>query len=93
MDNASAVHCLNRQGSSKSEALLSLSERIFQEASVRSFHLSALYVPGEENLWADALSRFQHTSVEWQLCPKVFRSLGNRWGTPQVDLFASPTTA
>ncbi|MPC62796.1 hypothetical protein E2C01_056887 [Portunus trituberculatus] len=93
MDNTSAVHCLNRQGYSKSEVLLSLLERIFQEASVRSLHLSALYVPGEENLWADALSCFQHTSVEWQLCPNVFRSQGNRWGTPQVDLFAFPTTA
>ncbi|MPC67185.1 hypothetical protein E2C01_061353 [Portunus trituberculatus] len=48
---------------------------------------------GRDNSWADALLRFKGTSVEWQLCPKVFQSLTLRYGTPQVNLFASYSTA
>ncbi|MPC60255.1 hypothetical protein E2C01_054294 [Portunus trituberculatus] len=43
MDNTSAVHCILCQGSSKSEALLSISEKLFLEAHDRSLHLSALF--------------------------------------------------
>lgn len=93
MDSVAAVYCINRQGTSRSEDLLSLSEKIFREAHSRSLLLSAVHVPGVQNSWADALSRFRGTSVEWQLCPKVFRSLLDRWGSPEVDLFASPSTA
>ncbi|MPC84425.1 hypothetical protein E2C01_079163 [Portunus trituberculatus] len=73
MDNASVVHCLNCQGSSKSEVLLFLLEIIFWVTSARSRHLLAAYVPSEENLWADTFFLFQHTSLKWQLCPKTFR--------------------
>ncbi|KAK3895260.1 hypothetical protein Pcinc_001010 [Petrolisthes cinctipes] len=93
MDNVAAVQCLQKQGTARSEILLSLSEQIFAIAAKRDIHLSARYVPGRENDWADALSRFRGTSVEWQLRPLVFESLCLRYGTPEVDLFASPSTA
>ncbi|KAK3886844.1 hypothetical protein Pcinc_009030 [Petrolisthes cinctipes] len=93
MDNVAAVQCLQKQGTVRSEILLSLSEQIFAIAAKRDIHLSARYVPGRENDWADALSRFRGTSVEWQLRPLVFESLCLRYGTPEVDLFASPSTA
>ncbi|KAK3880633.1 hypothetical protein Pcinc_014878 [Petrolisthes cinctipes] len=93
MDNVAAVQCLQKQGTVRSEIPLSLSEQIFAIAAKRDIHLSARYVPGRENDWADALSRFRGTSVEWQLRPLVFESLCLRYGTPEVDLFASPSTA
>lgn len=93
MDNVTAVQCVQRQGTARSGPLLALSEDIFAEASRRTISLSARYVPGRENDWADALSRFRGTSVEWQLRPQVFESLSLRFGTPEVDLFASPDTA
>ncbi|KAK3883152.1 hypothetical protein Pcinc_012511 [Petrolisthes cinctipes] len=93
MDNVAAVQCLQKQGTARSEIFLSLSEQIFAIAAKRDIHLSARYVPGRENDWADALSRFRGTSVEWQLRPLVFESLCLQYGTPEVDLFASPSTA
>ena len=93
MDNVPAVQCLQRQGTARSDSLLSLSEDILGQAAKRSLHLSAKYVPGRENDWADALSRFRGTSVEWHLRPEVFESLTLRFGLPEVDLFASPATA
>ena len=93
MDNSTAVACIKRQGTSRSESLLSLSEDIFKLAQHLHICLSARYVPGRENNWADALSRFKGTSVEWHLRPQVFSSLVTRYGIPQVDLFASRETA
>ncbi|KAG0721144.1 hypothetical protein GWK47_006512 [Chionoecetes opilio] len=51
------------------------------------------FLPGAENVWADALSRFRGSSVEWQLRPERFAALCRRWGTPEVDLFASRRSA
>ena len=93
MDNSTAVACIRRQGTSRSESLLSLSEDIFQLAQHLRIYLSARYVPGIENDWADALSRFRGTSFEWNLRPQVFASLVTRFGLPQIDLFASRKTA
>ncbi|KAG7165352.1 hypothetical protein Hamer_G007167 [Homarus americanus] len=93
MDSAAGVFCLNRQGTSRSAQLLSLSEQIFKEAHHRSIHLSARHVLGIENGWADALSRFKDKSVEWTLRQSVFQSLMEWWGLLEVDLFASPTSA
>ncbi|KAG0718821.1 hypothetical protein GWK47_051706 [Chionoecetes opilio] len=39
------------------------------------------------------LSRFQGSSVEWQLRPERFALSCRRWGTPEVDLFASRRSA
>ena len=90
MDNTAAVHCVNRQGSSKSDDLLSLSEQIFHQSLLYNLSLSATHLPGESNDWADALSRFRGSSVEWTLHGDLFRDLCHRWGIPQIDLFASP---
>ncbi|XP_045104921.1 uncharacterized protein LOC123500300 [Portunus trituberculatus] len=92
MDNVTAVHYIQRQGTARSRQLLALSEDIFAEASLRQLSLSAKFVPGRENTWADALSRFRGSSVEWRLrlgCSTPH----TRYRTPQVDLFASSDTA
>lgn len=93
MDNSTAVRCLQNQGAYHSDKLLSLTEEIFAIASSRQLHLSARFVPRRENDWADALSRFSNTSVEWHLRPQVFKSLTDRYGLPEVHLFASETAA
>ncbi|KAG0729379.1 hypothetical protein GWK47_030451 [Chionoecetes opilio] len=49
MDNMVAVHCLARQGTSKSALLLSLSEQIFGLAARFHLHPSARFLPGVEN--------------------------------------------
>jgi hypothetical protein len=46
------------------------------------------FIPSEENLQADAASRFQLVP-DWHLDPRVFRGISSLWGPPQIDLFAS----
>ena len=89
MDNATVVHCLARPGTSLSESLLSLSEQISTLAASRRISLSGQHLPGVDNEWADALSRFKGSSVEWTLKRGLFAKLCRKWGTPHVDLFAS----
>ncbi|KAG0717597.1 hypothetical protein GWK47_054099 [Chionoecetes opilio] len=70
--------------------LLSLSEQIFGLAARFHLHLSARFLPGVENVWADALSRFRARRFEWQLHPERFAALCRRWGTPEVDPLCVP---
>ncbi|MPC18598.1 uncharacterized protein LOC123515634 isoform X7 [Portunus trituberculatus] len=93
MDKTAAMQCIARQGTARLSALLKLTEEIFALASKRNIHLSVRHESGVDNTWADALSRFKGTSVEWRLRPQVFKSLTERYGTPEVDLFTSRDTA
>jgi hypothetical protein len=45
-------------------------------------------IPTEENILADAASRFQEIP-DWRLHSNVFRAITTRWGLPVIYLFAS----
>ena len=53
-------------------------------------HLDARYLPGQDNVLADFLSRRgQIVGTEWSLHPQVARSLLHVWGNPSIGLFAT----
>ena len=56
---------------------------------MRKIWLTAAHVPGVENVEADAASRIFSDDTEWTLHPHVFEHLVQRFGTPDIDLFAS----
>ena len=89
LDNVAAVHCIHKQGSSRSLPLLRASESLLSLAASRHLTLSALHLPGRHNVWADALSRTEDSSVEWSLHPDTFSDLVELFGRPDIDLFAS----
>ena len=88
-DNTATVHCINRQGSTRSPTLLKISEDLFRLVKRRKLHLQAAHLEGKQNQWADALSRQSSASVEWELKQEEFDKLTQRFGMPNVDLFAS----
>ena len=88
-DNTTTVQCITKQGTTKSRALLKVSELLLEEAYRRNLTIKASYLAGVDNTWADALSRGATTSVNWSLTPKCFDTICTWAGTPQVDLFAS----
>jgi hypothetical protein len=47
-----------------------------------------VYIPTEENILADAASRFQEIP-DWHLHPNMFQAIAVRWGLPMIDLLAS----
>ena len=90
-DSTTVVHCINKQGTIRSEHLLRMSEFILREAHARQLTLQAHHLAGVDNSWADALSRGSSNSIEWSLTPACFASICEWAGTPSVDLFASTT--
>lgn len=88
MHNVTAVQCLQRQGTTRSDVLLTQKEEIFTLAAKRALSLLA-FIRGLENSCADALSHLKGTSVKWQLCPQVLHSLTLQLGFLEIDLFAS----
>ena len=88
-DNTTAVAYLNRQGGTRSLDLCQEAQELWEWALRHHVLLSAVHLPGVNNTLADFLSRNRANPTEWSLNNRVTRKLFLRWGTPQVDLFAS----
>ena len=89
-DNSTVVAYVNKQGGTVSRALCLLTSRLLRWTESFDVHLDARYLPGENNVLADVLSRRgQVVGTEWSLHPQVARSLLRVWGNPSIDLFAT----
>ena len=88
-DNTTAVAYLRRQGGTLSLALNTVAQRILRWAERLTIILMPQFVPGRNNVVADALSRpNQVLGSEWMLHQDVFNWLHQRWPVT-IDLFAS----
>ena len=92
-DNATAVAYISRQGGTRSRCLLNLAFQILYWSEVNVASLSAVHLKGNLNNLADFLSRQRVLESEWSLNQEVFQEIVDRWGTPQIDLFASQVNA
>ena len=89
-DNSTVVAYVNKQGGTVSWALCLLTSRLLRWTESFAVHLDARYLPGENNVLADVLSRRgQVVGTEWSLHPQVSRSLLCVRGSPSIDLFAT----
>ena len=89
-DNSTVVAYVNKQGGTVSRALCLLTSRLLRWTESFDVHLDARYLPGENNVLADVLSRHgQVVGTEWSLHPQVARSLLSALGNPSIDLFAT----
>ena len=59
----------------------------------RDISLTITHLPGKLNVEADEASREFHDDTESSLDVQVYQTLVSRWGTPDVDLFASRLNA
>ena len=67
-----------------------VASRLLRWAESFDVHLGARYLPGQDNVLADVLSRrWQVVGTEWSLHPQVARSLLHVWGNPSIDLFTT----
>ena len=88
-DNATVVAYINHQGGTRSGRLCALAWDLIHWCIRHGVTLSAVHLPGEENVITDALSRGWIIPTEWSLLPQVARSLFLLIDWPHVDLFAS----
>ncbi len=68
---------------------MKLSQNIFERATTRNITLSASYIPGVDNIMADAESRKENIDAEWMLHKNVFIRVCVVYDIPDIDLFAS----
>ena len=88
-DNSTAVSYLNKQGGTHSLTLCQEAMDLHLWLISHNIQVFAVHRPGVNNELADYLSRNRPDPTEWSLNPNAARKLFRRWGTPQLDLFAS----
>jgi hypothetical protein len=92
IDNMAALSRIRKEGGLKTRILLEWAEKILLLAHQRHLRILPAFIPPEENLQADAASRFQ-SLPDWHLSPDVFLQITALRGLPQIDLFASRHSA
>ena len=86
----SAVACINKMGTSHSAQCNSVTREIWEFCNSRSIWISAVYVPGKENLDADEEYRRGNLDAEWMLNSDILNdAMGILGVTPCIDLIAS----
>jgi hypothetical protein len=87
-----ALAHIRKEGGLKGRPLLEAAERILLLAHQRHLLLLPAFIHSEENIQADAASRFQ-SIPDWHLSPRVFLQISALRGLPQINLFASRHSA
>ena len=88
-DSTTTVAYLRMEGGTRSPLLNTLAQEILRWTESLSIRLAPQFLPGSNNILADALSRpHQLPHSEWSLNLTVFQSLRRLWPV-QIDLFAT----
>lgn len=91
VDNTTALSYVNKMGGVRFDKYNKLAREIWKWAESRGNILIASYIPTKQNIIADSLSRIKNIDIEWELNDKYYRKVVERFGEPEIDLFASNT--
>ena len=89
IDNMTALAHIAKMGRPTNPALINLAKEIWTYVLDRRMSLTVEYIPSKLNLQADHESRYAQDSFEWKLNTNTFSQITDRWGMPEIDLFAS----
>ena len=92
-DNTATMYYINKQGGLVSPTLDALARELTLWCASRLESIRASHVAGRQNSGADLLSRGRYRYDDWSLHPGVVRQIFQRYGSPEVDLFASEENA
>ena len=87
-DSSTAVSYINNQGGSVL-SLLEITKQIWFWCINRNLFISAVHIPGKDNIIPDNLSRCFKDTSEWKLKVSIFRKILKQFFVPEIDLFAS----
>ena len=88
-DNTTAVSCIRRQGTLRSDPLMLLSKKILEFCFKHNITLVPKHLPGRLNVLADSRSRQSPIDTEWSLDLTTFNILWDNYGPFSIDLFAN----
>ena len=90
VDNMTALSDINHMGTGKCKDRHQLVKDIWLWCMEHNVWLTAVHIPGAENIDADLQSRVFNTSTEWTLNKPIFAAAISKLGvSPNIDLFAS----
>nr|CAH7719004.1 unnamed protein product [Callosobruchus chinensis] len=89
IDNQTAISCINRGGSVKFQHLNKATKLIWEWCENKNISVFASYVASSENFKADKESRSLSIDTEYELNHSAFSSIIQKFGEPEIDLFAS----
>ena len=79
-DNVTAIAYLNKQGGTRSQSLMDLTQKIILWCRDNRTRIFCRHIAGHLNVKADSLSRKnQVLSTEWSLHPRVVDAIWQRW--------------
>ena len=89
LDNTTAVAYLNNMGGVKSKDCDQAARDIWRWCMERNIWITAAHLPGRDNTEADERSRKFNDRNEWMLDKGIFKKISSKFGSPEIDLFAS----
>lgn len=93
IDNTTAISYINRMGGVRFKNLSNLAKSIWEWCEERELWLFASYIASKDNTEADFESRKLDKETEYELADVAFRKITEKFGYPNIDLFASRINA
>ena len=88
VDNTTAMAYANKMGGRK-ESLAKIAQSLWEVLKSHDSSIQVHYVPGDQNVLADFLSRNQDSRSQFQLNRSLFHRIDKKWGPHTIDLFAT----
>ena len=89
-DNVAAISYVNNMGGGmKSQTYNNIACRIWDFCTKKQLWVSAAQIPGTINIEANKQSRVLGDATEWKLNPALFHKIVEKFGKPDIDLFAT----
>ena len=93
-DNTTAVHVLNKMGTTRSPECNQMAKEIWTFCKSKSIFITCAHIPGKENIIADKESRREYKQGEWMLNKEIFNYVVRLFNyKPEIDCFASRANA
>lgn len=83
-DNRTTLAYIRKQGGTRSLILLNLVKELWLILDPYNIRLTPFFLPGSYNSWARGLPL-----PDWHLDSEILERVFCKWGTPEVDLFAT----
>lgn len=93
IDNTTAIAYINREGGIQYEHLNNITREIWKWCETRNIWIFASYISSKMNYEADRESRRLEPETEYELADNAFEQIVNKFGKPDIDLFASRENA
>ena len=88
-DSYTTIAYINNKGGINSKKCNEIAKEIWLRCFKNNSLISAAHISGKQNTEADKFSRKINNNTEWQLNPKIFIEVTNKFGSPEIDLFAT----